>query len=138
MRVLDASSEHLEAAADADQLAAVTQVPRNRGAASLTYAHPKYFTAFFSVQVVGRQFDDDQNVRFVPLQAPYVWWDTIWIPAAITKNGVVIPGHVKIRHRFVDFTGMYVFHCHILAHEYRGMMQLVEVVSNKPTVEHYH
>jgi FtsP/CotA-like multicopper oxidase with cupredoxin domain len=75
---------------------------------------------------------------FATLQAPYVWWDTIGIPAAITKNNIVIPGHVKIRHRFDDFTGMYVIHCHILAHEDRGMMQLVEVVSNKTTVEHYH
>jgi FtsP/CotA-like multicopper oxidase with cupredoxin domain len=29
-------------------------------------------------------------------------------------------------------------HCHILAHEDRGMMQLVQVVSNKTLVEHYH
>jgi FtsP/CotA-like multicopper oxidase with cupredoxin domain len=75
---------------------------------------------------------------FVPLQAPYKWWDTIGIPAAVTAKSIVIPGHVKIRHRFDDFTGMYVFHCHILAHEDRGMMQLVQVVSNKTTVQHYH
>jgi FtsP/CotA-like multicopper oxidase with cupredoxin domain len=28
----------------------------------------------------------------------------------------------------VDFTGQYVLHCHILAHEDRGMMELVQVV----------
>ena len=68
------------------------------------------------------------------IQAPYVWWDTIAIPAAANgKNG-----YVKIRHKFVDFTGLYVFHCHILAHEDRGMMQLIQVVSNKTTQEHYH
>jgi hypothetical protein len=33
-----------------------------------------------------------------------------------------------IRHQFVDFTGTYVLHCHILAHEDRGMMQLFRVV----------
>jgi len=32
-----------------------------------------------------------------------------------------------MRSRFADFTGQYVLHCHILAHEDRGMMQLVEV-----------
>jgi FtsP/CotA-like multicopper oxidase with cupredoxin domain len=28
-------------------------------------------------------------------------------------------------------------HCHILAHEDRGMMQLLEVVSNKSVVKHH-
>jgi len=27
-----------------------------------------------------------------------------------------------MRSRFVDYTGQYVMHCHILAHEDRGMM----------------
>ena len=36
--------------------------------------------------------------------------------------------------RFVDFTGMYVLHCHILGHEDRGMMQLVQVISNSTTM----
>jgi hypothetical protein len=35
---------------------------------------------------------------------------------------------VRIRQTFVDFTGTFVLHCHILAHEDRGMMQLVRVV----------
>jgi FtsP/CotA-like multicopper oxidase with cupredoxin domain len=72
----------------------------------------------------------EQNV----IKAPYVWWDVIAIPAA--KNGK--PGYVKIRSRFADFVGLFVLHCHILAHEDRGMMQLVEVVSNKALQEHYH
>jgi FtsP/CotA-like multicopper oxidase with cupredoxin domain len=42
-----------------------------------------------------------------------------------------------MRSRFVDFTGLYVFHCHILAHEDRGMMQLVEVVSNETIQQHH-
>jgi FtsP/CotA-like multicopper oxidase with cupredoxin domain len=49
-----------------------------------------------------------------------------------------VNGYVKIRSRFVDFTGLFVLHCHILAHEDRGMMQLVQVVPNQTTVEHYH
>jgi FtsP/CotA-like multicopper oxidase with cupredoxin domain len=39
----------------------------------------------------------------------------------------VIPGYFKMRSRFVDFSGYYVIHCHILAHEDRGMMTVVEV-----------
>jgi FtsP/CotA-like multicopper oxidase with cupredoxin domain len=35
---------------------------------------------------------------------------------------------VVIRTRFTDFTGKFVFHCHILNHEDNGMMAVVEVV----------
>jgi FtsP/CotA-like multicopper oxidase with cupredoxin domain len=44
-----------------------------------------------------------------------------------TTCTATIPGHFKMRSRFVDFTGTYVVHCHILIHEDRGMMQLVRV-----------
>ena len=40
---------------------------------------------------------------------------------------VEIPGYFKMRSRFVDYPGVFVQHCHILAHEDVGMMQLVEV-----------
>ncbi len=33
-----------------------------------------------------------------------------------------------MRTRFLDFTGTFVYHCHILAHEDAGMMGVVEVV----------
>ncbi|MEO7197598.1 MAG: multicopper oxidase domain-containing protein [Solirubrobacterales bacterium] len=32
-----------------------------------------------------------------------------------------------IRHRYTQFTGKFVYHCHILAHEDHGMMGLIEV-----------
>jgi FtsP/CotA-like multicopper oxidase with cupredoxin domain len=37
-------------------------------------------------------------------------------------------GEVVIRTRFLDFTGRFVYHCHILGHEDAGMMGVVEVV----------
>jgi FtsP/CotA-like multicopper oxidase with cupredoxin domain len=37
-------------------------------------------------------------------------------------------GSITMRSRFVDFTGKYVYHCHILGHEDRGMMGIIEVV----------
>jgi hypothetical protein len=46
----------------------------------------------------------------------------------VSVNGQVAPGRARIRHQFVDFTGAYVLHCHMLAHEGRGMMQLVRLV----------
>jgi FtsP/CotA-like multicopper oxidase with cupredoxin domain len=41
----------------------------------------------------------------------------------------LLPGKdVVIRTHFTDFTGKFVFHCHILNHEDNGMMAVVEVV----------
>jgi FtsP/CotA-like multicopper oxidase with cupredoxin domain len=92
----------------------------------------------------------------------FVWWDTFAIPAsrqdtvtqacsALTNvpdrfkaQGstaascvVTIPGYFKMRSQFVDFTGQYVLHCHILTHEDRGMMQLVEVVPDTTIYTHH-
>jgi FtsP/CotA-like multicopper oxidase with cupredoxin domain len=65
--------------------------------------------------------------------APRVWWDVFSIPSANTSFPVtvqgytVLPGHFRMRSRFVDFPGEYVIHCHILAHEDRGMMAIIEL-----------
>ena len=37
-------------------------------------------------------------------------------------------GSITMRTRFRDFTGKFVYHCHILYHEDHGMMGVVEVV----------
>jgi hypothetical protein len=50
------------------------------------------------------------------------WMDTVPIP----RNG----GRVVFRTRFDDFVGTWVHHCHILAHEDMGMMQLVECLDD--------
>ena len=49
---------------------------------------------------------------------------------------------VVIRQRFADYTGKFVYHCHILAQEDNGMMGLIEVsppggasLGGAPTVE---
>jgi suppressor of ftsI len=47
------------------------------------------------------------------------------------QDVVVVPkkgGEVVIRNPFEDFTGEFVFHCHILGHEDAGMMQTFDVV----------
>jgi FtsP/CotA-like multicopper oxidase with cupredoxin domain len=72
------------------------------------------------------------------LPQPWIWWDTFPIPRGkLDENGKVIPGYFKMRTHFADFAGKYVNHCHILAHEDRGMMQLIEVVDNKTVVHHH-
>ncbi len=62
------------------------------------------------------------SVNGVPRRA-YSLQDTVPLPVA--RNGV--PGKVVIRMRIQTFTGKYVFHCHILAHEDLGMMGVVNV-----------
>ena len=59
----------------------------------------------------------------------FIWSDVVALPAGVVlKSGQVAESRVTIRQQFVDFTGTYVLHCHILAHEDRGMMQLVRVL----------
>ncbi|WP_236656094.1 multicopper oxidase family protein [Streptacidiphilus jiangxiensis] len=47
------------------------------------------------------------------------------IPVPYEQNGK--PGVVVIRIAFEDFTGRYMFHCHIAAHEDNGMMSYIDV-----------
>ena len=42
------------------------QVPRHRGSLQFSYINQKYANVGLGLQFVGRQFDDDQNVRVVP------------------------------------------------------------------------
>ena len=48
----------------------------------------------------------------------------IWLDTVIVPHG----GSVTFRTRFLDFTGKYVLHCHMMNHEELGMMQVVEVI----------
>ena len=42
------------------------QVPKHRGSAQVAYANPRLLNVAVGVQVFGRQFEDDLNVRTVP------------------------------------------------------------------------
>ncbi|MFL5802980.1 MAG: multicopper oxidase family protein [Roseiflexaceae bacterium] len=69
--------------------------------------------------------------------SPMTWQDTILLPPAQTDsngncNGEA--GYVVIRHRFTDFIGQYVLHCHNLLHEDAGMMQAVEVMASEKDI----
>ena len=84
------------------------------------------------------QFGDWSKVQFPSqkvfvLPAPWVWWDTFPLPLA---ESATKPGYIRFRTWFTDFAGKFVDHCHILAHEDRGMMQLIEVVDNKTIYQH--
>ena len=81
-----------------------------------------------------------------------IWWDVFPIPSGrtvtvsgagtltvsgggtVTVSGsrtVTVGGYFKMRTRFADFPGVFVLHCHILAHEDRGMMTIVSVAVPK-------
>jgi suppressor of ftsI len=49
-------------------------------------------------------------------------------PSLADVVSVPANGSVEILHRFEDYIGKFVFHCHILMHEDAGMMLVVEVV----------
>ncbi len=83
-------------------------------------------------------FEPTHMDKPLKLPQPWIWWDTFPIPRGkLDANGTVIPGYIKMRTHFADFAGKFVNHCHILAHEDRGMMQLIEVIDNKTVVHHH-
>ena len=57
-------------------------------------------------------------------------------PPALQERGrkdtvLIAPGEtVRIIARFDDYTGIYMYHCHMLEHEDRGMMGQFEVVAS--------
>jgi FtsP/CotA-like multicopper oxidase with cupredoxin domain len=63
----------------------------------------------------------------VTLRKPWVWFDTFAVPPG---------GWARMLTRFLDYTGTYVFHCHILGHEDRGMMQMVNVGPSGTKMKH--
>ena len=78
---------------------------------------------------------NNKNIGMVTVTTPQQWYqDVVLVPAAqVDANGTVItPGRVVIRIKNLDFTGSFVYHCHILAHEDRGMMSLNTVQPETP------
>jgi suppressor of ftsI len=107
----------------------------------------------FRVLIDGREFDEDRVDQTVKLGATEEWrllntsedWHPFHIHVndfqVIEVNGEPVEAHswedttpipafgeIVIRTRFLDYTGRFVYHCHILDHEDLGMMGVVEVV----------
>lgn len=101
----------------------------------------------------GKHFDHDRIDQTVKLNALEEWvvrnttdhWHPFHIHIndfqVLSVNGEALPdlglqdvvnmpphSETIIRMRFADYTGKFVYHCHILAHEDYGMMATVEVV----------
>ena len=60
-------------------------------------------------------------------------WDDLkdgWMDEGWKDTVLVRPGEqVKILIRFKDFSGLYIYHCHILEHEDQGMMRNIKIVA---------
>ena len=50
-------------------------------------------------------------------------------PRLLWRDTAVVPrrGSLTFRSRFLDYTGTFMLHCHMMNHEELGMMQAVEV-----------
>jgi FtsP/CotA-like multicopper oxidase with cupredoxin domain len=109
---------------------------RNTSLNAVTHPFHIHVNPFQVTEVFDPSLPANQQLK--KLDAPWIWWDTIAIPAGVADStGKVTAGYIKMRSRFVDYPGMYVLHCHILGHEDRGMMQLVEVIDNHTTAKHH-
>jgi FtsP/CotA-like multicopper oxidase with cupredoxin domain len=109
----------------------------------------------FGYLVCGRRFDPDRVDQRVVLGAVEEWTvvnehdndhifhihinpfqmvaiNGVKIAERDWRDTVVVPrnGSVTFRSRFLDFTGRFVHHCHMMNHEELGMMQVVEVVAS--------
>jgi FtsP/CotA-like multicopper oxidase with cupredoxin domain len=58
------------------------------------------------------------------------WVDTVNVPPQHHRNGNTIPSRVRLLMDFRDpvVRGTFVYHCHILDHEDRGMMATIRVI----------
>ncbi len=81
--------------------------------------------------IVNQQTDDHVfHIHTNPFQVIKVNGEPVepsWQDTAVLPRG----GSLTFRSRFLDFTGKFVLHCHMMNHEELGMMQIVEVYDPK-------
>jgi len=67
----------------------LAQVPENRGSIQIAYSNRKYANVSLGIQALGRQFNDDQNVQFIP--------GPTRIAAGYDDNGEIgLPGYTAV------------------------------------------
>jgi FtsP/CotA-like multicopper oxidase with cupredoxin domain len=147
----------LPAALGAGPLAAIRDEDvTNKRRLTLSVDQPEFPPAAnyqeFRFLVCGRTFDPNRVDQRVPLDAVEEWTvvnehedDHVFhihtnpfqlvsvngenVAERDWRDTVIVPrkGSVVFRSRFLDFTGRFVHHCHMMNHEELGMMQVVEV-----------
>ncbi|GAA2275855.1 hypothetical protein GCM10010430_72160 [Kitasatospora cystarginea] len=66
------------------------------------------------------------SIDGTPTEPGHRWFETINVPAR---------GNAVLRVRFTEFTGKTVFHCHLLNHEDKGMMAVLDIVPGAPEAQ---
>jgi iron complex outermembrane receptor protein len=67
----------------------LAQVPENRGSVQIAYSNRKYANVSLGIQTLGRQFNDDQNVQFIP--------GPTRVAAGYDDNGEIgLPGYTAV------------------------------------------
>ncbi len=70
-----------------------------------------------------------ERIDGVPVRHPY-WADSVVVPHSRLVSGKAVPGSLTLLMDFRDpvIRGEFVFHCHILDHEDKGMMAKIEAI----------
>jgi outer membrane receptor protein involved in Fe transport len=79
----------------------VPQVPLHRGSFQVAYSNPRYATVAFSMQALSLQYNDDQNVQFIP--AP-----TLAEAGYTSFTGPGLPGYASYDFTILRDVGRYV------------------------------
>ena len=67
----------------------LAQVPKNRGSLQVAYVNPKVANVSLAFQFVGLQFNDDQNVQFIPVATLTAAGYSTTVPAGL-------PGYTSV------------------------------------------
>lgn len=67
----------------------LAQVPKHRGAAQVAYSNPRFVNLALAVQFTGAQFNDDQNLNFIPAA-------TLSDAGYDATNRVGLPGYASV------------------------------------------
>ena len=98
----------------------INQSSAGMGMGRMSQPHPMHVHGL-QFKILERQVDPAEVDGYDTLRDGFVdqgWHDTV----------LVMPGErVQIVMQFVDFTGLYLYHCHNLEHEDMGMMRNYQV-----------
>jgi len=84
--------------------------------------------------------EEGDMVNMLPIidgERQTIWKDTILVKGPIPR-GSPSPQTLKVRSRNERYIGRFVLHCHILDHEDKGMMQIVEITPPGDAHQHHH
>jgi suppressor of ftsI len=94
-----------------------------------------HIQGFQVISVDGKPYPADGHQDTVNLPMEHYALVTFHEKGKFVRQEELEPGVVVIRQHFTDFTGWFVFHCHILYHEDSGMMAIVQVRATASTPE---